>query len=272
MKISCLSIALVAISFCTLAQNKIAEPQQFHHKVELIAAGTNAEKIAGIDSLLQSFIDQKKASSIAAFVAKDGNVVYNKAFGWKDIEAQVPASVDDYYILFSQTKAVVSVAFMTLVEKGLVAVDDQVSKYFPEISNQVVTKVNEDGTYETRPVTKPMTFAHLLSHSSGLNAGLVNKIRQAEKAKRLAATKGTAAPEPEWVVGQRSFGTGNLKYLKEDMLALAKYPLGFDPGSEWNYHVSTNMLGYLIERISGKTLSSIQWRQSTRTGMGSRTT
>ena len=254
MKISCLSIALVAISFCTLAQNKIAEPQQFHHKVELIAAGTNAEKIAGIDSLLQSFIDQKKASSIAAFVAKDGNVVYNKAFGWKDIEAQVPASVDDYYILFSQTKAVVSVAFMTLVEKGLVAVDDQVSKYFPEISNQVVTKVNEDGTYETRPVTKPMTFAHLLSHSSGLNAGLVNKIRQAEKAKRLAATKGTAAPEPEWVVGQRSFGTGNLKYLKEDMLALAKYPLGFDPGSEWNYHVSTNMLGYLIERISGKTL------------------
>ena len=232
MKKAFLILVLAAITFGTMAQ----------------------KKTAGLDSLLQSFIDQKKAGSLVAYVAKDGHVVYNKAFGYKDIEAKTPASVEDYYILFSQTKAVVTVAFMTLVEKGMVAIDDPVSKYFPEISNEVVTAVNEDGTYKTRPAARPMTFAHLMSHSSGLNAGLVDKIRQAEKAKRLAAAKGIQAPEPEWVVGQRSFGTGNLKYLREDMLALAKYPLGFDPGSEWNYHVSTNMLGYMIERISGKTL------------------
>jgi CubicO group peptidase (beta-lactamase class C family) len=254
MKKTYLSIALTAITFCAMAQENTKAPQQLNQKVELKSAGTSAARVAGIDSLLQSFVDQKKASSVVAYVAKGGQVVYNKAFGWKDIEAQVPASVNDYYILFSQTKAVVSVAFMTLVEKGMVAIDDPVSKYFPEISNQVVTKVNEDGSYETRPAVRPMTFAHLLSHSSGLNAGLVGKIREAEKAKRLAASNGVKAPEPEWVVGQRSFGTGNYKYLKEDMLALAKYPLGFDPGSEWNYHVSTNMLGYMIERISGKTL------------------
>lgn len=247
-------LALSALSFSAIAQEKTKAPQHLNHKFQLKSAGTGAASVASVDSLLQSFIDQKKASSLVAFVAKDGNVVYNKAFGWKDIEGQVPASVDDYYILFSQTKAIVSVAFMTLVEKGMVAVDDPVSKYFPEISKQVVTKVNEDGTFETRPAKGPMTFAHLLSHSSGLNAGLVGKIREVEKAKRLAASNGVKAPEPEWVVGQRSFGTGNLKYLKEDMLALAKYPLGFDPGSEWNYHVSTNMLGYLIELISGKTL------------------
>ncbi|WP_432709812.1 serine hydrolase domain-containing protein [Pedobacter sp.] len=253
MKTTYLSIALVALSFCVMAQNNTTGPQQLKYDVELKLAGTNTSNVAGVDSLLQSFVDQKKASSLVAFVAKDGNVVYNKAFGWKDIEGQVPASVNDYYILFSQTKAVVSVAFMTLVEKGRVAVDDPVSKYFPGISNQVVTKVNEDGTYLTRPAANPMTFAHLLSHSSGLNAGLVDKIRKAEKAKRLAAN-GTPEKEPEWVVGQRSFGTGNVKYLKEEMTALAKYPLGFDPGSEWSYHVSTNMLGYLIEVISGKTL------------------
>lgn len=247
-------LALSALSFSAIAQEKTKAPQHLNHKFQLKSAGTGAASVASVDSLLQSFIDQKKASSLVAFVAKDGNVVYNKAFGWKDIEGQVPASVDDYYILFSQTKAIVSVAFMTLVEKNMVAVDDPVFKYFPEISNHVVTKVNEDGTFDTRPAEGPMTFAHLLSHSSGLNAGLVGKIREAEKAKRLAASNGVKAPEPEWVVGQRSFGTGNLKYLKEDMLALAKYPLGFDPGSEWNYHVSTNMLGYLIERISGKTL------------------
>jgi CubicO group peptidase (beta-lactamase class C family) len=198
---------------------------------------------------------QKKASSVVGFVAKGGNVVYKKAFGWKDIEQHVPASVDDYYVLFSQTKAVTTVAFMTLVEKGLVAIDDPVSKYFPQIPDRVVTAVHEDGTYETRPVASPMTFVHLMSHSSGINAGLVGQIRRVEKKQNdLPAGFGGAMPKitPK---GQHS-GGGNYqaKYLEEEMLALVKYPLGFDPGTQWNYHISTNMLGYMIERISGKSL------------------
>jgi len=235
-------------------KNKTA-PQQFNYKVDFVEVGTSDEEIAGMDSVLQSFVDQKKVSSVVGFVAKGGNIVYNKAFGWKDMENQIPASVDDYYILFSQTKAVVTVAFMTLVEKGLVAIYDPVSKYFPEIPNQVVTTINEDGTYETRPVSSPMTFVHLMSHTSGLGAGLVREIRRAEnqKSDRPGSFDGTMpATTPN---GQHSFGGNyNAKYLEEEMLALVKYPLGFDPGTEWNYHVSTNMLGYMIERISGKTL------------------
>jgi CubicO group peptidase (beta-lactamase class C family) len=144
---------------------------------------------------------------------------------------------------------------MMLVEKGLVAIDDPVSKYFPEIPNQVVTKVNEDGTYETRPVKSPMTFAHLMSHSSGLNAGLVRDIRQAER-RNAGATADAGRRMPEQTPnGQRSFGgVPNAKYLEDEMLNLVKYPLGFDPGTEWNYHISTNMLAYMIERISGKKL------------------
>jgi CubicO group peptidase (beta-lactamase class C family) len=175
--------------------------------------------------------------------------------GWKDVENKILATVDDYYVLFSQTKAITTVAFMTLVEKGLVKVDDPVSKFFPEIPDQVVTKVNEDGTFETRPVASPMTFAHLMSHSSGLNAGLVGKIKQAER-KQSDAPAGFGGMMPtETPAGQHS-GGGNFKakYLEEEMLALAKYPLGYDPGTEWNYHISTNMLAYLIERISGKPL------------------
>jgi len=216
--------------------------------------GTTREKIQGMDSLLLSFVNQKKLSSVVGFIAKDGNVVYNKAFGWKDIENQIPASVDDYYILFSQTKAITTVAFMTLVEKGLVAIDDPVSKYFPSIPNQVVTKVNEDGTYETRPVKSSMTFAHLMSHSSGLNAGLVGEIRKA-KAKKNEVS-GTPSGIPKTTTnGQHSFdGNYEAKYLADNMLDLVKYPLGFDPGSAYSYHISTNMLGYMIERISGKTL------------------
>ncbi|MFD2164168.1 serine hydrolase domain-containing protein [Paradesertivirga mongoliensis] len=247
---------VIAFFFCasnTVAQSKTAaNPQRFTENTDLRKVGTSPAKIKSIDSLMQSFVDQKKVSSVVGFVAKGGNIVYKKAFGWKDIENRVPATPDDYYIKFSQTKAVTSVAFMTLVEKGLVKVDDPVSKYFPGISDQVVTAVNSDGTYETRPAARPMTFAHLLSHSSGLGAGLVGKIRQIERRKADSIRKASGAPASATVPGQRTAGTA--RYLKNDMEALAKYPLGFDPGSEWNYHVSTNMLGYMIERISGKPL------------------
>src|SRR3990170_7344916 len=260
MKKNYISAVLVAATMLTLvcsAQKKNhAAPQQFNYKVNLKAVGTNSGKIAGIDSLLQSFVDQKKVANVTAFVAKGGNVVYKKSFGWKDMEKGIPATPEDYYILFSQTKAVTTVAFMTLVEKGLVSIDDPVSKYFPEIPDKVVTAVNEDGTYETRPAQSPMTFAHLMSHSSGLNAGLVREIRKAERGDRSDAPAGFGGAIPEKVpCGQHSFGgRDNAKYLADEMRALVKSPLGFDPGTEWNYHVSTNMLGYMVERISGKSL------------------
>ncbi|HBG52756.1 MAG TPA: serine hydrolase, partial [Rikenellaceae bacterium] len=81
----------------------------------------------GVDSLLQSFVDDGKANCVTAFVAWKGNVIYHKAFGWKNVENQIPATTADYYMLFSQTKAITTAAFMTLVEKGLVSVDDPVS-------------------------------------------------------------------------------------------------------------------------------------------------
>ena len=232
-----------------------AEPQEFNHDVDTAKMEARAEAIAEVDALLQSFVEQQKLSSVVGFVAQGGDVVYRKAWGWKDVENRVPASVDDYYVLFSQTKAVTTVAFMTLVEQGLVAVDDPVAKYFPEIPDQVVAKVHEDGTYGTRPVASPMTFAHLMSHTSGLGAGLVGDIRRAQGAADGAPAGFGGAIPREVPAGQRTGGGDySAKYLEEEMLALAKYPLGFDPGTKWNYHVSTNMLGYLIERISGRPL------------------
>ena len=241
---------------CKNSNNQQPEtPQSFNKNVDLDELDINKDEIVDIDSLLKSYIDTKKINGATAFVAKGGNVIYNKAFGLKDIENNIPASVGDYYVLFSQTKAITTVAFMTLVDKGLVAVDDPVSKYFPEIPDQVVTKVNEDGTYETRSVKTSMTFAHLMSHSSGLNAGLVNEIRKKENRKSTDLSEFGKIDSTETYTGQRSFG-GNpdSKYLEDEMVDLVRYPLGFDPGSEWNYHVSTNMLAYMVERISGKPL------------------
>src|ERR671917_1810982 len=91
------SVALIiatALNTDCPAQQKsaAAAPKQFNYKVDLKKAGTSAEKIAAIDSLLQSFVDQKKVANVAAFVAKDGNVVYKKSFGWKDMEKRIPAT------------------------------------------------------------------------------------------------------------------------------------------------------------------------------------
>ena len=236
------------------AQKTSATPKQFNYKVDLKKAGTSKEKIVRIDSLLQSFVEQKKVSSVVGFVAKGGNVVYKKAYGWKDVENKIPATPDDYYILFSQTKAITTVAFMTLVEKELVKIDDPVSKFFPGIPDRVVTVVHDDGTYETRPVASPMTFAHLMSHSSGLNAGLVGKIRRIETDRADSVRRANGDTSTRSGVGQRTGGIGSARYLKDNMIALAKYPLGFDPGTEWSYHISTNMLAYMVEIISGKPL------------------
>lgn len=253
------NIILILLFLNFSIQNAIGQnnktPQSFNEHPNLKELSINNNKIKSIDSLLQSYVDQKKTNAVTAFAAKGGNVIYKKAFGLKDIENNIPATTDDYYVLFSQTKAITTVAFMTLVEKGLVAIDDPVSKYFPEISNVVVTKVNDDGTYETRPAKRAMTFIDLMSHSSGLNAGLVGEIRKAESKKNTSSTEIGGSMANKKADGQRSFGgNSESKYLKEVMLALAKYPLGFDPGSEWSYHISTNMLAYMVEIISGKSL------------------
>ena len=251
-----LLFSLALLAGCSTGNVKSSTPQAFIYGAGPEETGIKPEAVAEIDGLLQSFIEEKKAANLAAFAAKDGQVIYSNAVGWKDLEGKVPVSIDDYYVLFSQTKAVTTVAFMTLVEQGRVAIDDPVAKYFPQIPDEVVTRIREDGTYETRPVATPMTFAHLMSHSSGLGAGLAGELRRADLQRddRPSGFFGGAIPEviPS---GQRTGGGDpQSKLLEEEMLALVKYPLGFDPGSEWNYHVSTNMLGYMVERISGQPL------------------
>lgn len=250
------ALAALLISMLPLTRDAVAAaPQQFNHSADLKAVGADPKAIAEIDAVLRTMVDQHQLSSAVGFVVKRGNVVYQKAFGWRDVENKIPASMADYHVLFSQTKAITTVAFMTLVEQGLVSIDDPVSKYFPGIPARVVTEVRPDGTYDTRPATSPMTFVHLMTHTSGLGAGKVRDIRRIQNGVDDApAGFGGNIPTPT-PAGQHTAG-GNFyaKTLEEEMLALAKCPLGFDPGTHWEYHLSTNMLGYLIERISGQPL------------------
>ena len=118
----------------TLSCNRQGIPEEFNYKVKPEKLGVTREKISALDEILQGFVDEEKVSCATAFIAKGGNVVYEKSFGYKDLENKVPARPDDIYVLFSQTKAIVAVALMTLYEQGKFDLDDPISKYIPGLS------------------------------------------------------------------------------------------------------------------------------------------
>lgn len=227
---------LIAVTALILAScaGKSDKPQSFNYDADPVELGVPQERLASLDSLLQSFVAEKKMPFITAFVAKGGNVVYEKSFGMKNVENQIPAETDDIYVLFSQTKAIVAVALMTLYEQGLLDVEDPVSKWIPGFPDEVLVE-GEDGTLTTVPAERPVTVAHLLSHSSGYLAPLTNRYIR------------SLSPE-----GEHQFRPWNT--VKESVEANIAYPLGFQPGTNWNYNYDMEVIAYLIEIITGKTL------------------
>lgn len=229
--LSLLCLSTLLASGCATHQTA---PQTFNYQVDLASVGATPEGVAAFDSLLQSFIDGEQLPFMTAFVARGGQVVYEKSLGLKNIEKQIPARTDDIYVLFSQTKAVVAVALMTLYEKGLLDVDDPISKWIPRFSQEVLVE-DKDGGFYTVPAGRPVTIADLLSHTSGFLAPLTNKyIHQLSE-----QGQDTRAPRTT---------------VKEYVEFCLRYPLGFQPGTDFNYNHDMEVIAYLAEIISGKPL------------------
>ena len=226
--------ALLAALF-TLSCNRQEIPEEFNYNVKTEKLGVSGEKITALDEILQGFVDQEKVSCVTAFIAKGGNVVYEKSFGFKDLDNKVPARPDDIYVLFSQTKAIVAVALMTLYEEGKFDLDDPISKYIPGFSDEVLTSVGDDGTYTSVPAVRPVSVGDLLCHSSGYLAPLTNKLN------RILSASGKRPSVPRTTVGEAVESNKTL-------------PLGFQPGTEWNYNYDMDVIAYLVEILSGKSL------------------
>ncbi|MBQ6283903.1 MAG: beta-lactamase family protein [Bacteroidales bacterium] len=223
----------VACAFLLSSCSDVSE--SFNHRVKPEKMGVSPERIEALDEVLQGFVDEEKVSCVTAFVAKGGNVVYEKSFGYKDLENKIPASPDDIYVLFSQTKAIVAVALMTLYEQGKCGLDDPIYHYIPEFTEKVLISVEEDGNYTTVPAEQPVTISHLLSHSSGFLGPLTNKLYQIQR------SSGIRPNAPRTTVGAA------VQFYKF-------FPLSFQPGTEWNYNYDMDVIAYLVEILSGKTL------------------
>jgi CubicO group peptidase (beta-lactamase class C family) len=201
----------------------------------------SADRLSRIDMILQQGIDSGWIAGASALIARDGKIIYDKAFGVKDIEAKTPLNKDDIFRIASQTKAITSIAVMTLFEEGKFLLDDPISKYIPEFKNPVVLdKFNEkDTTYTTIPANREITIRDLLTHTSGIDyPGIGSAKMNAIYAKSKIPT-----------------GFVNEKInLGDKMRSLGKLPLVHQPGERFTYGLNIDLLGYLVEVLSGESL------------------
>ena len=159
---------LLAVTLSACCSQKPEAPQKFQTKPDYKYIAVDKSRLSRIDSLLQGEIDKGTLPHALTFVAKNGQIIHHKAFGWRDVEAKDPLQTDDIFRMYSQTKAIVTTALMTLFEQGKFQIDDPVVKYIPEMTDRVLVRV-PDGQDSTRKAASPVTIRHLLSHSSGIN-------------------------------------------------------------------------------------------------------
>jgi CubicO group peptidase (beta-lactamase class C family) len=204
--------------------------------------GMSSERLARLGPALKGQIANERFPGAVVLVARKGKVVYFETVGQRDPATGAPMTKDAIFRLYSMTKPFTSVAAMILVEEGKLLLADPVSKYLPELANlQVALMETTDGktTYRLVPAERPITIQDLLRHTSGL-AYANNTLN--EQVKTAYATIGV-----DWRDVTPT----------EQIQRLAQAPLAHHPGTMWEYSLSTDVLGRVVEKVSGMTLSAL---------------
>ena len=200
------------------------------------AAGMSAERLERLNAAMRGYIDRGQVAGTVTLVARRGKVVHLEAQGAVDVESKAPMRADTIFRLASMTKPITSVAVMMLAEEGRLQLTDPVSKFIPEFKNPKVVVMNFPGSSRSGsrlvPADREITIQDLLTHTAGL------------------VTNTSVLLQHEWDDFQQGGSPG------EDIGAytrrLAKVPLHFQPGTAWEYGPATNVLGYLVEVVSGE--------------------
>lgn len=200
-----------------------------------VAAGMDPARLARIGTHLQGrYLDPGKISGCLTVVCRRDHLAYVHAAGRRDRERDLPMTVDTLFRIYSMTKPVTSVALMTLWERGLFSLDDPVERFIPEFARLRVRSGGSWPLFATEAPLRPMRIRDLLLHTSGLTYDFMYATNIDEAYRRL----GVGRPAPGYT-------------LQQMIDQLAQLPLEFSPGERWNYSVATDVLGYLVETISG---------------------
>jgi CubicO group peptidase (beta-lactamase class C family) len=204
-------------------------------QVDAKAAGMNAKSLENITRHLKKwYIDPKKISGCRTLVARRGHVAYLESQGLMDIERNKPVQGDTIFRIYSMSKPITSVALMMLYEKGYFQLADPVHKFIPEWRHLQVYAGGAAPDFETKKPDRPMTIRDLMTHMSGLTYGNDPKHPV------------DVAYQEQGISGREEGAT-----LESMVKKMADLPLKFSPGTGWHYSLSTDVLGYLVEVMSG---------------------
>lgn len=231
---------LFLISVSGIALSQVAKKSVLTKAASPEEAGFSSERLKRVDNLIKSFVDKGATNGAVAMIVRNGKIVYYKGFGY-DSDPSVPLKTDAIFRIASQTKAITSVAVMILYEEGKLLLDDPISDYIPEFKKpRVLDKFNAaDTTYTTVPAKREITIRDLLTHTSGIGYA------------QIGSPEANAIYYKAGLVG--GIGVKNI-VLGDKMKILGSQPLFHQPGEKWTYGLNTDLLGYLVEVLSGMSL------------------
>lgn len=220
------------ILLASLAFSISTEAQAVHSELRF-----SPERLSRVDSFLQSWVDEGKIPYAVSMIVQHGETVHHQAYGWKETDKKEPLTTDAIFRIASQTKLVTTTAVMMLYEQGKFLLEDPISKYIPAFANTEVLDSYDSATleYETRPASRPIAIRDLLSHTAGIPYDHpLNSL-------------------PEFDIP--FLASLNNIVLDDAINRLAARPLIHDPGAQFTYGPNTDILGRLVEVVSGMTLA-----------------
>jgi CubicO group peptidase (beta-lactamase class C family) len=207
------------------------------------SVGLSGERLERLRAAMQEFVDQGRVAGLVTYVARNGRVAHLEAFGKADIEAGIPMKTDSVFRIASQTKALTSVAVMMLVEEGRIGLADPVSRFVPAFRKTTVAVAPPEGAVADTPVSavpakREITIRDLLTHTAGIGYGF-----------GTAAAQWKAAGIQHWYFADRTEPVASV------VDRMASLPMDAQPGERYVYGYNTDILGVVVEKVSGMTLA-----------------
>ncbi len=232
-KVRCIALITLFLFWLTPA---LAD--QSLQKVVPESVGLSSERLERVSEVLKKEVENGEIAGAVGLIMRHGKVAYLESIGMLEVDAGKSMQTDTIFRIASMAKPITTVAIMMLYEEGHFLLEDPVSKFIPEFKDPKVLVPDESdpNSYTTVPAKKEISIRHLLNHTSGLTYQFMGKKHLAKLYKEAGLHDGLGPME----------GT-----LEEKIKVLATLPLSHHPGEVWDYGMSTDVLGYLVEVISG---------------------
>ena len=196
--------------------------------------GMSTERLERMGAFFQNEVAKETTAGYVIVVARNGKLLYSTAVGERDREQHLPMTLDTRFRIASMTKPVTMTAALMLYEQGKFHLDDPLSRYLPEFKDmQVAVGMDESGNLKTEPAKRPITIRHVMTHTAGFGYGVL--------------FDGNSPAAKAWA----KVGLGDGSTLAQKTAEIAKLPLNYHPGEGWRYSVANDVLGRLVEVVSG---------------------